>query len=124
LFGAFAGLALLLASLGIYGVLAYSVSQRKQELGIRIALGATAGNVAGLVLRQGLLLAGIGVAIGMAAAIALTRLMATLIFGVSATDPMTFSTVAALLIAIALVASYVPARRAMRVDPMQSLRTE
>jgi putative ABC transport system permease protein len=124
LFGTFAGLALLLASVGIYGVLAYSVSQRKQELGIRIALGASSGNVAGLVLRQGLLLAGIGVAIGMAAALALTRLMATLIFGVSATDPLTFSAVSALLVAIALIASYVPARRAMRVDPMQSLRTE
>ncbi|HEV2691110.1 MAG TPA: FtsX-like permease family protein, partial [Bryobacteraceae bacterium] len=124
LFGTFAGLALLLASVGIYGVLAYAVSQRRQELGIRIALGASSGNVAGLVLRQGLLLAGAGVAIGMAAALALTRLMATLIFGVSTTDPVTFSAVSALLVVIALVASYVPARRAVRVDPMQSLRVE
>jgi putative ABC transport system permease protein len=124
LFGIFAGLALLLASVGIYGVLAYAVSQRRQEIGIRIALGATPGNVAGLVLRQGLLLAASGVAIGAAAAFGLTRWMASLIFGVSTTDPLTFSSVSALLIAIALLASYVPARRAVRVDPMQSLRVE
>jgi len=124
LFGIFAAVALLLASVGIYGVLAYAVSQRRQEIGIRIALGATAGNVAGLVLRQGLLLAGAGVLIGAAAGFGLTRWMASLIFGVSAADPLTFSSVSALLIAIALLASYVPARRAARMDPMQSLRVE
>jgi predicted permease len=124
LFGIFAGLALLLASVGIYGVLAYAVTQRTRELGIRIALGAGAGNVAGLVLRQGLLLGTIGVAIGAAVAYGLTRWMSSLIFGVSPTDPLTFSAVALILVAIALVASYVPARRAMRVDPMQSLRME
>jgi len=124
LFSLFAGLALLLASVGIYGVLAYSVSQRTREIGIRIALGATGGNVARLVLRQGLLLATCGVAIGAAAAFALTRWMESLIYGVSPTDPVTFSSVAALLVAIALFASYVPARRAVRVDPMQSLRAE
>jgi len=124
LFAVFAGLALLLATVGIYGVLAYAVSQRTQEIGIRVALGATAGNVARLVLRQGLVLAIIGVAIGAASAFGLTRWMQSLIFGVSATDPVTFSAVAGLLVGIALVASYMPARRAMRVDPMVALRME
>jgi len=124
LFAVFAGLALLLATVGIYGVLAYTVSQRTQEIGIRVALGANAGNVAALVLRQGLMLAIIGVAIGTAAALGLTHWMQSLIFGVSATDPLTFSAVAALLVAIALLASYLPARRAMRVDPMVALRVE
>jgi putative ABC transport system permease protein len=124
LFSAFAGLALLLASVGIYGVLAYSVSQRTREIGIRIALGATGGNVARLVLRQGLLLASAGVVIGAVAAFALTRWMESLIYGVSPTDPVTFTSVALLLVGIALLASYVPARRAVRVDPMQSLRAE
>jgi putative ABC transport system permease protein len=124
LFGIFAALALLLASVGIYGVLAYAVTQRTREIGIRIALGASARNVASLVLRQGLLLALAGVVIGGAAAYGLTRWMESLIFGVSPTDPVTFSAVSALLVAIALVASYVPARRAVRVDPMHSLRVE
>jgi putative ABC transport system permease protein len=124
LFSAFAGLALLLASVGIYGVLAYSVSQRTREIGIRIALGATGGDVARLVLRQGLLLASAGVVIGAGAAFALTRWMESLIYGVSPTDPVTFTSVALLLVGIALLASYVPARRAVRVDPMQSLRAE
>jgi ABC-type antimicrobial peptide transport system permease subunit len=124
LFGIFGGLALLLASVGIYGVLAYTVTQRIREIGIRIALGASARNVASLVLRQGLLLALAGVVIGGAAAFALTRWMKSLIFGVSATDPVTFSAVAMLLVAIALIASYVPARRAVKVDPMLSLRAE
>jgi putative ABC transport system permease protein len=124
LFGIFAGLALLLASVGIYGVLAYTVTQRMREIGIRIALGASARNVAGLVLRQGLVLAVAGVLAGGAAAFALTRWMESLIFGVSPTDPVTFSAVSALLVAIALAASYVPALRAVRVDPMRSLRVE
>ncbi len=124
LFGIFAGLALLLASVGIYGVLAYTVTQRMREIGIRIALGASARNVAGLVLRQGLLLALAGVLVGGGAAFALTRWMESLIFGVSPTDPVTFSTVAVLLVAIALAASYIPARRATSVDPMRSLRVE
>jgi putative ABC transport system permease protein len=124
LFGIFAGLALLLASIGIYGVLAYTVTQRMREIGIRIALGASARNVAGLVLRQGLLLALAGVVIGGGAAFALTRWMESLIFGVSPTDPVTFSAVSTLLVAIALAASYVPARRAVRLDPMRSLRIE
>jgi putative ABC transport system permease protein len=124
LFGVFAALALLLASVGIYGVLAYTVTQRMREIGIRIALGASARNVAGLVLRQGLLLAVAGVLIGGAAAFVLTRWMESLIFGVSPTDPLTFSAVSMLLVAIALAASYVPARRAVRLDPMRSLRIE
>jgi putative ABC transport system permease protein len=124
LFGIFAGLALLLASIGIYGVLAYTVTQRMREIGIRIALGASARNVAGLVLRQGLLLALAGVVIGGGAAFALTRWMESLIFGVSPTDPVTFSAVSTLLVAIALAASYVPARRAVKLDPMRSLRIE
>ena len=124
LFGIFAGLALLLASVGIYGVLAYTVTQRMREIGIRIALGASARNVAALVLRQGLLLALAGVVVGGGAAFALTRWMESLIFGVSPTDPVTFSAVAALLVGIALAASYVPARRATSVDPMRSLRVE
>jgi ABC-type antimicrobial peptide transport system permease subunit len=124
LFGIFAGLALLLASIGIYGVLAYTVTQRMREIGIRIALGASARNVAGLVLRQGLLLAVAGVVIGGGAAFALTRWMESLIFGVSPTDPVTFSAVSTLLIAIALAASYVPARRAVKLDPMRSLRID
>ena len=124
LFGIFAALALLLASVGIYGVLAYTVTQRMREIGIRIALGASARNVAGLVLRQGLLLALAGVVIGGGAAFALTRWMESLIFGVSPTDPVTFSAVSTLLVAIALAASYVPARRAVKLDPMRSLRID
>jgi putative ABC transport system permease protein len=124
LFGIFAALALLLASVGIYGVLAYTVTQRMREIGIRIALGASARNVAGLVLRQGLALALAGVVIGGAAAFALTRSMESLIFGVSPTDPVTFSAVSTLLVTIALMASYVPARRASKLDPMRSLRVE
>lgn len=124
LFGIFAALALLLAGVGIYGVLAYTVSQRMREIGIRIALGATGRDVAALVLRQGLMLAIAGVLIGAGAAFALTRWMQSLLFGVSATDPMTFAAVSAILVAIALAASYVPTRRAIRVDPIQSLRIE
>jgi ABC-type antimicrobial peptide transport system permease subunit len=100
------------------------VSQRTREIGIRIALGATGGNVARLVLRQGLLLTSAGVVIGAVAAFALTRWMESLIYGVSPTDPVTFTSVALLLVGIALLASYVPARRAVRVDPVQSLRAE
>src|SRR5258706_16763 len=118
LFTLFASLALEFASVGIYGVLAYSVSQRTREIGIRIALGATGRNVARLVLQQGLLLAASGVLIGGAAAFALTRWMESLIYGVSPTDPVTFSSVALLLVGIALLASCVPARRAVRVDPV------
>jgi putative ABC transport system permease protein len=124
LLGVFAGAALLLTSVGIYGVMSYSVNQRTQEMGIRIAVGAERGAVLRLVLGQGARAALLGIAAGIAAALALTRLMASLLFGVSATDPLTFLAVATLLTLVALSASYIPARRAMRVDPMAALRHE
>jgi putative ABC transport system permease protein len=120
---AFAGLALLLASSGLYGVTAYSVSQRTRELGIRVALGARGGTLLRLVLAQGVRLTLIGLAIGTAAALALTRVMEALLFGIGARDPMTFAGVGVLLLGVSLVASLVPAYRATRVDPVVALRT-
>ena len=124
LLGAFAGIALLLAALGIYGVISYTVSQRTRELGIRIALGASRERVVRLVLGQGLWLTLSGVAIGLAAAFWLTRLIASLLFGVGAVDPITFAGVSVLLVGVAALASWLPARRAARVDPVIAMRAE
>jgi predicted permease len=117
-------MALSLGIIGIYGVISYTVSQRKREIGIRLALGAQSGDVVSMVLRQGAKLALVGVCIGVVAAFAFARLMTNLLFGVTASDPLTFAVVAALLICVALLACYIPARRAMKVDPIVALRYE
>jgi putative ABC transport system permease protein len=122
--GVFASLALLLASVGLYGVIAYAVTQRTRELGVRMALGATRGHVLGLVLGQSARLALLGVAVGLAVALALGRVVATLLHGVEPTDPLTFVAVPAILAAVALLASFAPARRAARVDPLVAMRAE
>jgi ABC-type antimicrobial peptide transport system permease subunit len=122
LLASFAGVALLLAMVGIYGVIAYSVAQRTQEVGIRCALGAERSDILWLVLRQGLVLAVSGVAIGIGGALALTRVVKGFLFGVSATDPATFAGIALLFVAVALTASLIPAWRAARIDPAEALR--
>jgi putative ABC transport system permease protein len=124
LVGLFAAAALALAAIGIYGVVAFSVTRRTQEIGIRMSLGAQRGNVLRLILGEGARMAGFGVVIGIGASLAITRLTATLLYGISATDPLTFVSVAVLLSVVTLLASYIPARRAMRVDPMIALRNE
>jgi putative ABC transport system permease protein len=118
------GIGLLLAATGIYGVIAYFVSQRTQEIGVRIALGATAASVVRLILGQALRPVAIGAAIGVVAALAASRVLASQLFGVSRTDPLTIAVVVATLIAVALVASAVPARRAAAVDPTRALQSE
>jgi predicted permease len=122
--GTFAFLALALAGLGLYGVMAYSVSQRTREIGLRMALGASSPNVLGLIVKEGARLALIGLGIGLAGALLLTRLMSSVLYGVSATDVETFVAVPLLLAAVVLLACYVPARRAVKVDPMIALRYE
>jgi putative ABC transport system permease protein len=120
----FAAFGLLLASVGIYGVISYAVSQRTREIGVRMALGARPADILGLIVGEGLKLVLVGAAIGIAAALVLTKLLGSLLYGVSATDPLIFLGVTALLFIIALLASFIPALRAMRVEPIVALRYE
>jgi ABC-type antimicrobial peptide transport system permease subunit len=122
--GAFAGLALLLAGLGIYAVISFAVAQRTQEFGIRMTLGAQPANVVRMVLGEGLRLILIGIALGLASALALARTLSHLLYGIAPTDPLTFVAVPIILAAVGLLACWIPARRAMRVDPMVALRYE
>jgi len=120
----FAALALVLAAVGIYGVMSYTVAQQTREIGIRIALGAKPRDVLKMTVKQGLKLVGLGLVIGLPSAFILTRVMASLLFGISATDPITFLSISLVVLAVALLASYLPALRATKVDPMIALRAQ
>jgi putative ABC transport system permease protein len=122
--GIFALVALVLAALGIYGVVAHAVAQRTHEIGVRMALGAAVGDVIGLVVRQGILPVAGGLAAGMAVALGVSRLLGSVLYGITPTDPVTYATVALVLAAVALVACAAPARRATRVDPLVAIRSE
>jgi putative ABC transport system permease protein len=120
----FASLALLLAAVGVYGLISYAVANRAREIGIRLALGATPAQVVRPIVREGMLMAAAGVALGLAGALAAARMLSAFLFDVAATDPLTLGCVSVLLLGVVVVASYVPARRAMRVDPAEALRAE
>jgi putative ABC transport system permease protein len=120
----FAALALVLAAVGLYGVMSYAVAQRTQEIGVRLALGAAERQIFGLVVGESLKLAAIGLALGLAGSLAVGRALKGLLFGVQGTDALTFAGTAALLVSVAFLASFIPARRAMRTDPMEALRVE
>ena len=124
LLGLFAGAALALAAVGVYGVISYGVTQRTREIGVRVALGAQPGNVLRMVIREGMLLAGAGIVVGIAGALGLTRFLRSLLFEITPTDPATFAVVAAVLVIVALAACWIPARRAMKIEPMEALRYE
>jgi putative ABC transport system permease protein len=124
LLGSFAALALILACVGIYGVLAYVVTQRTPEIGLRVALGADSGSIFAAVARQGMSLAGIGIALGLAASLALSSLLQSLLFDVKPTNPATYLSASVVFTLVALLACYVPARRASKVDPLVALRYE
>lgn len=124
LLGAASGIALVLGLVGIYGVISYVVAQRTREIGVRMALGATAPSVRRMVVRQGMALATAGVGLGLIAAVALSSVMASLLYGVSATDPLTYGSVALVLVVVSLTASWIPARKASSVDPSRALRSE
>jgi putative ABC transport system permease protein len=124
LLGTFAALSVALAAIGLYGLIAYGVTQRTHELGVRVALGASASEIIGLVMSQGMRLALVGAVLGLAAAVATTRLLVGLVPGIEPNDPLTFGAVTAVLLGAALLAAYLPARRASHVDPMIALRAE
>ena len=124
LIGVFAMLALILAAVGVYGLISYSVTQRTREIGIRVALGAAPRQVMGPVVREGVILAVIGIAIGLAGAFAAARALSAFLFGVGASDPLTLAAVALIMLLVAMVASYIPSRRALKVDPVIALRAQ